>query len=146
MTKKKNTTPQKTKTKQARNTSATQAEQIEAALELLKPQINFHKALEDASQHDVRMLWDVRVVQGKDTPFSHVHGSTSFPAMLAPNMLATAPEKIQQAVIEKIVLPLTAVVMAASDKATFEGIARREAAKGHTSEEECYAAADGETP
>lgn len=71
----------------------------------------FHAALEDAKQDDLRIYWDVRLVRGKDTPFASVTGTSTLPGALTAKMKSNSPTMIQQEVMDKIALPLTAVFM-----------------------------------
>ena len=112
------------------NQSALLAE-IQRALSLFKPLIDFHKGVEDAADHDFRIYWDVRVVRGKDTPFAHVHGSTTLPALLAPKMQPYAPGVIESEVKEKISAPLIAAFMTELEKVNSEALSRL--SKAHAS-------------
>ena len=85
---------------------STVAGQLQQALNLLKPLTDFHGAVEDAGQYDCRLYWDVRLVNGKDTPLRHVHGTSSLPALLAPKMISRATSTIEHEITEKIIAPL----------------------------------------
>ncbi len=39
------------------------------------------------------MIWDLRIAQGKDTPFARIQGTSSMPLALAPNMVAPGGSK-----------------------------------------------------
>ena len=119
---------------------AEQASQFMAAMELLKPLTEFHRAVEDAQQHDMRIIWDVRVVQGKDKPFRHLHGSSSLPGMLAPKMRPNAPCVIEGELMEKIVKPMIAALMDEVERLTFEGLEKRRQASAPITGEECFPA------
>ena len=84
--------------------------------DLFKPLFEFHEAAEEASEHDVRMYWDFRVVRGSNTHFAHFNGVSTFPGLLAPKMLPLAPGMIQQEIIDKIAMPLTAQLMTEAEK------------------------------
>lgn len=79
--------------------------------EELQPIFDFHKAIESANDDDLRMFWDVRIVQGKSTPFASVQGSSSMPRALSQKMAPSAPSNIEKEVIQKIILPLMGIVM-----------------------------------
>lgn len=83
-------------------------ERREAALEPLE---EFHRAVETAIDEDVRVYWDVRVVYGRDKPLKGVQGSSTMPGLLTEKMLPNAPSMIQQEIVDKIAIPLTAVFM-----------------------------------
>lgn len=133
-----NTTPEKPKPQAKKpapdasdNQSALLAE-IPGVLSLLKPLTDFHKAVEDAADHDFRMLWDVRLVRGKDTPFIHLQGSSTLTALLAPKMQPHAPAAIESEVMDKISAPLVAFFMTELEKENSEALARLR--KAHASE------------
>lgn len=77
----------------------------------LAPVEEFHKAVEDANQNDVRIFWDVHIVRGSNTPLKRVRGSSSLPDLLSKKMVANAPSIIQQEIVEKIAMPLTGAFM-----------------------------------
>ena len=79
----------------------------------LQPLIDFHKASESLTKDDLRMFWSVTILQGGDTPFVSIEGSTSLPGALARNMVARAPGNIEKEVAQKITIPL---MMAVEDK------------------------------
>lgn len=93
-------------------------------MELLQPQIDFHKAVEEATMDDLRIYWDVRVVRGQDSAFAHVKGTSTLGALLAPNRKALAPSMIQEEIIEKISMPLTATLQTEVERLTREGLAK----------------------
>lgn len=137
-----NNTPEKPKPqvkKPAPDASDNQSallEEIQGVLSLLKPLTDFHKKVEDAADHDFRIYWDVRLVRGKDTPFIHVHGSSTLPALLAPKMQAHAPATIESEVRDKISAPLVAAFMTELEKGNSEALARlRKAHASATGEE-----------
>lgn len=146
MTNKKSAVLQKQTSATTKPTKATsdsqQTQQILEAVTLLKPLADFHKAVESAGENDLRMLWDVRIVRGKDTAFCHVKGASSLPAMLANNMRANAPSQIQEEVSEKIMMPLVSAMQAEVERSTFEDLAKRKRAGNSSSEEECFPSED----
>lgn len=81
---------------------------IKAIAGLLAPTIKFHEASEDASQDDLRMYWDVRIVRGSAEHFAQTTGSSTFPGALSKKLKANAPAMIQQEVVDKIANPLVA--------------------------------------
>jgi len=114
---------------------------VQQVMDLLGPMLDFHQSLEAAAEDDLRIHWDVRIVRGKDTPFTHVTGSSSLPKMLAYNMIANAPTRIQQEVVEKILEPLLALMQTKAEQHTFEGLERRNKADGieeETSPPRCH--------
>ena len=134
------------KATQREEAESTTAQQLQDVLKQLEPLNEFHRASQNASKDDLRMYWDVRVVRGDDTPFCHVQGTTSLPLMLAYNMVATAPGKIQEEVTDKIMLPLVARMQQEAEKQTFENVEKRKRASGSIDEAECFRAAVNEPP
>jgi hypothetical protein len=89
----------------------------------ITPVIEFHKAVEDATQDDLRLYWDVRVVRGADTPFAHLTGSTPLPRILASKMRPLAPSILETEITNKILRPLCAMVQTEVERVTFEELA-----------------------
>lgn len=83
-------------------------QQLEKSDKLHEQLKTFHESLEEAGEDDLRMYWDVRLVKGKSTPYDSAKGSTSFPAALAAKMRTRSIETIQNEIIQKIALPITA--------------------------------------
>jgi hypothetical protein len=112
-----------------KNTTDTDAEEaadaLQQALGLLEPVIDFHKPVEGATEDDLRIYWDVRVVRGQDSPFAHVTGSSSLPMALASNTKALAPTVIQAELLEKVSRPLTAVLQTETEQQTMDELAAR---------------------
>ena len=79
--------------------------------EELQPLFDFHREIESAKDDDLRMFWDVRIVQGKNTPFASIQGSSSMPKALSQKMAPSAPSNIEKEVIQKIIEPLMSIVM-----------------------------------
>jgi hypothetical protein len=111
-------------------------EDIHVALEVFKPLIEFHKVVEDATDDDMRIYWDVRLVRGKDTPYLHVHGSSTLSSMLAPKLRPHAVGVIQSEVADKISAPLVAAFMTELEKGTFEALAKLRKAHAFATGEE----------
>jgi hypothetical protein len=82
----------------------------------------------------LRLYWDVRIVRGRDTSFARVTGTSNLPRALACNMVAIAPTRIQRAVLEKIMEPLTAIMQTEPERQTSEGIDAGPEADGPGSE------------
>lgn len=115
-------------------------------LSLLKPLIDFHKGVEDAADHDFRIYWDVRLVRGKDTPFAHVHGSSTLPALLAPKLQPYAPGVIESEIKDKICAPLMAAVMTEVEKGNSEALAKLRKAHASAAGEESPTEPQGGLP
>lgn len=80
---------------------------INSMLALLSPLIEFHKETEDASDGDLRIFWDVRLVRGKNTPYMSTSGSSSLPGILSTAAARNkAPLVIHQEIDDKIAGPL----------------------------------------
>jgi hypothetical protein len=77
-------------------------------LAAMGPVVDFHKTVEAASENDLRMYWDIRLVQGKDTPFTSMSGHSSFPGTLAGSSLGQLPAAMSREIVEKIAVPLAA--------------------------------------
>lgn len=133
------TQPQKKKPQQKLKTSSTPIEQ--QALDVLQQAIDviaankeaserlaereaplraFHEAVEEAQASDIRIFWDVRVVRGKDTPFTRSQGVTHMPGALHPRMFADVSAMIQGEISDKVAKPLVAAIMDEADKAADE--------------------------
>jgi hypothetical protein len=107
------------------NTDAEATDALQQALGLLDPVIDFHKPVEGATEDDLRIYWDVRVVRGQGSPFAHVTGSSSLPRALASNMKALAPAVVQAELLEKVSRPLTAKLQTVAEQLTMDGLAAR---------------------
>lgn len=134
----------KKKSPKAEETTTAEQQQIQAALTLLKPLTDFHQAVEDACQDDLRLMWDVRLVRGKDTPFCHVHGTTSLPAMLAYNMLGEAPSIIHEEIRDKIAKPLVAFMQSYAENFVPPRLPEQKSDGDYSSEEECFPKESGD--
>jgi len=106
------------KTEDSENEAPSEMDQLRSVLkaieersEQLQPLIAFHKAIESSKKDDIRMFWDVKIVQGEDTPFASVQGSSSMPHALARKMVPRAPGNIQNEVDQKIITPLINAVL-----------------------------------
>jgi hypothetical protein len=84
---------------------------LQEMTEQLQPLIDFHQAMESSTDDDLRMFWDVKIVQGEDTPFASVQGSSSMPKALAKKMVPLAPSNIQKEVHQKIIEPLMSAML-----------------------------------
>lgn len=99
-------TQETTQNGQQSQTPSTSEELLTNLLAALGPVLNFHKAVETASDNDLRIFWEVRVVEGKDTPFTSMSGHSSFPGALIGSQAGQLPSTLQREVIEKIAIPL----------------------------------------
>lgn len=115
-----------------------QAKQILDVLNLLKPLTDFHRAVEDATQNDLRMFWDVRIVRGENTPYCHVHGSSSMPALLADNMLSQASQVLENEATAKIVVPLVSFMQIEVTKVLLADQVERDSDDSYVSEDVCF--------
>ena len=64
---------------------------VQEVMQRLQPLTDFHQAMEFSTDDDLRMFWDVKIVQGKDTLFASVQGSSSMPKALARKMMPRTP-------------------------------------------------------
>jgi hypothetical protein len=111
-----------------KNTTNTDAEAVDAlqqAIGLLDPLLDFLKPVEGATEDDLRIFWDVRVVRGKGSAFAHVTGSSSLPMALASNTKALAPAVVQAELLEKVSRPLTAVLQTVAEQLTMDELDAR---------------------
>ena len=126
------------KATQREEADSTTAQQLQDVLKQLTPLTDFHEAVKDASQDDLRMSWDVRIMRGEDTAFCHVKGTTSLPALLASNMVAKAPARMQVEFTEKVLEPIVARMQSEAEKITFENLATRKGSDNSIQEDECF--------
>jgi len=89
-------------------------------LALLGPLLEFHKSAEEATDNDLRIFWDIRIVSGKDTQFLHNTGSSSMPSLLEPSMRQEATARLEQVVNSMILRPLIAKMQSAVEAATID--------------------------
>lgn len=104
-------------------------QQLQHLLAALTPLIEFYKGSDELTMDDVRINWDVRAIRGKDTAFAHLNGSSSLHNILAQNMLMNAPERIQQEITDKIVLPMVSVIQGEANRMALEIVATDGAAR-----------------
>lgn len=102
-------------------------EMLHQATELLRPLMDFHQLVDSATDDDLRIFWDVRIVRGGDTQFAQTTGVSTLPRALAPKMKALAPAKIQEEVTSKILQPLIGKTQQEVERLTFEQLEAREA-------------------
>ncbi len=88
--------------------STPDASLLQGILAALAPVVEFHKAVDSASDNDLRLFWDIRLVQGKDTPFTTMSGHASFPGILSGSALGQMPALLSREIVEKIAVPLNA--------------------------------------
>jgi hypothetical protein len=95
---------------------------LQGLLAALAPVVEFHKTVDSASDNDLRMYWDVRLVQGKDTPFTSISGNSSFPGILVGSALGRLPEALSREVVEKIAVPLAARLQDMSNERAMQSL------------------------
>lgn len=98
-------------------------------LEAFGPLLDFHKAVAEAGDNDLRMYWDVRILRGSGETFITSCGSSSFPDALGPKQRANAAITIQQEVHDKIAVPLVGKMQAAVETGALEGATKTRKAK-----------------
>ena len=89
-------------------TPSTNEDFLKSLMAAMAPVVDFHKTVENASDDDLRVFWDVRLVQGKDTPFTTMSGHSSFPGILSGSSLGQLPAAMSREIVEKIAVPLAA--------------------------------------
>lgn len=107
-----------------------QIDQIQGLLDVLKPIIQFHKETVNLTANDVRLYYDVRVIRGNGQPFAHLQSSITWHEFLSPTVMALATTRIQNDLVEQIVIPLSAKIQAEVQRKTFEDLAARGRAPG----------------
>lgn len=95
---------------------------LQGLLAALAPVVDFHKTVDNASDNDLRMFWDVRLVQGKDTPFTSISGHSSFPGILVGSALGRMPEALSREIVEKIAVPLAARLQDMSNESAMRSL------------------------
>jgi hypothetical protein len=79
-------------------------------LGMLQPLLEFHRTREEATQEDLRLYWDVRIIKGSDQAFGSVAGSSTLSGILSDKMRHRAPGLLQVEINEKIAAPLSGVL------------------------------------
>jgi hypothetical protein len=74
---------------------------------MLAPVLEFHQAVEAAGEEDIRFLWDVQIISGRNTVFGRVAGSSTLPGLLSDSQLHMVTEKVGKEMMAKIVEPVT---------------------------------------
>jgi hypothetical protein len=72
---------------------------------MLKPLTDFHSET-DGSSEDLKMYWDVRLVQGNGEVVAALNGTTSMTGVLSDSMIGSASSMIYREISEKISAPL----------------------------------------
>ncbi len=80
-----------------------------------------------AANDDLKIILDVRIVRGKDTPFAQTTGVSSLPSALVPKLRPLTPGKIQEEVTSKILRPLITNTLEELERLAFEQPEAREA-------------------
>jgi hypothetical protein len=96
---------------------------------VLTPLLDFHKAAEELTMDDVRIHWDVRAIRGSNTAFAHLKGSVTLHQLLSTQMLPDSPHRVEQEMIEKIVIPMVGIVQEESNRMALEIVAADDAAR-----------------
>ncbi len=81
---------------------------VDAALKpLLGGMAEFHEGVKSTHVEDVRMYWDVRLVQGDGSPLMQISGISTLSGLLHGNAITDAAGKVYQEVEEKVAKPLS---------------------------------------
>ena len=83
---------------------------LDEMIKRFQPLMDFEQESISSRKDNLRMLWDIRIVQGEDTPFASTKGSSSMPCALISNMVANTPGLIHREIFEKILIPLVSAV------------------------------------
>ena len=121
--------PELPKQKQSKTSSTPNAEAVGSLLEAFGPLLEFHRAVVDAGDNDLRMYWDVRILRGSGETFITSSGSSSLPDALGPKQRSKAAITIQQEVHDKIAVPLVGKMQAAVEVTALEGATNTRKAK-----------------
>lgn len=88
----------------------TRKEELEAMASmkmLLGSALDFHKAVTDASDEDIRFRWTVDIIKGENTVFGRVAGSSTLPGLLSDSQMHTVTERVHAEMLSKIADPVT---------------------------------------
>jgi len=130
--------------KRSSNPEAAEATAMQQVMELLNPLLEFHKPVDSATDDDLRLYWDVRLVRGRDTPFAQSTGTTTLHCALTYKMIMLTPSRIRQDIQDKIAMPLTARVQDEADRVHLQEVPRGSDGSGFDGEEP-ESAGDGES-
>lgn len=87
---------------------------------LVAPSLAFHAAVESSSRDDVRFLWEVKAIRGKDEFFAQVSGVSTMPGLLADSQLHIVVERVGAEMISKIAAPMSGKFQDLSNKKALE--------------------------
>lgn len=118
---KKNQTQDPQSQKSSTNSPAT----LDDLLKLISPLVEFHRDVLTASDNDLRIFWDVRVLRGTGETFLGTTGSSAMPGLLGDKMKPLSPGMIQQEINEKIAAPLVAELQGMVETDTFGNMDER---------------------
>ena len=93
-------------------------------LEREKPLIDFHEAVEGTTENDMRIWWDVRVIRGRNTPFTQSTGTSYLPGLLSDKLKQHAIANIQQEINDKIAAPIGSAFMEETERVTIANTSR----------------------
>ena len=93
-------------------------------LEREKPLIDFHEAIEGTTENDMRIWWDVRVIRGRNTPFTQSTGTSYLPGLLSDKLRQHAIATIQQEINDKIAAPIGSAFMEETERVTIANTSR----------------------
>lgn len=77
----------------------------------LEKEDEFNDPVEHADSDDVRIYWKIRMIRGSDELMTSLEGSSVMSGLLDPKMKGHAPSQIQNEVLTKISLPISAKFM-----------------------------------
>lgn len=101
------------------------AQEINARmLERERPIADFHAAVENVSDNDIRIYWDIRIVRGSSTPFTHSTGVTSMPGILSDKLRIHAVSMIEREIGEKVGAPIGAAFMEEAERQALQNTSR----------------------
>lgn len=93
-------------------------------LEREKPLLDFHEAIEGTTDNDMRIWWDVRIIRGRNTPFTQSTGTSYLPGLLSDKLRQHALATIQQEINDKIGAPIGSAFMEESERVTIANTSR----------------------
>ena len=77
---------------------------------LLQSVAEFMSDNEEATMDDIKIIWNVSIIRGKDTQFDKFHGTSTLQSLFADRNLAMATAIAEQEFINKILIPVIGAV------------------------------------
>lgn len=81
-------------------------DRVDMLLKLFQPVLDFHQTNAAATDDDIRIMWDVRLIRGKDEAWAHVSGTSTLPGVTAVSRCQMLSSVLQDEIESKISAPL----------------------------------------